>query len=108
MPTDATANELKSLLEAAFLQLPQDRLMWWADPASSTFSRIVMKTASAYAQGHMLASWVREKNARIGFVVRTERRIEHYNDMNSSGSTHTHLLGDVQPHTHPTGRKWAQ
>ena len=108
VPTDATADELKSLLEDAFLQLPQDRLNCCVDTTSSTFPRTVMKTASAYAQGHMLAAWVREKNASTGFVVRTERLIEHYNEMNSSGSTHTTLLGDVQPHTHPTGRKWAQ
>ena len=108
VPRDATADELKSLLEDAFLQLPQDRLNCCVDTTSSTFPRTVMKTASAYAQGHMLAAWVREKNASTGFVVRTERLIEHYNEMNSSGSTHTTLLGDVQPHTHPTGRKWAQ
>ena len=108
VPADATADELKSLLEDAFLQLPQDRLNCCVDTTSSTFPRTVMKTASAYAQGHILAAWVREKNASAGFVVRTERLIEHYNEMNSSGSTHTTLLGDVQPHTHPTGRKWAQ
>jgi len=99
VPTDATADELKSLLEDAFLQLPQDRLNCCVDTTSSTFPRTVMKTASAYAQGHMLAAWVREKNACTGFVVRTERLIEHYNDMSSSGSTHTTLLCDVQPHT---------
>ena len=108
VPTDATANELKSLLEDAFLELPHDHLMSWVDPATSSLPTTVIKTALAYAQGHGLASWVQEKNHRTGFVVRTERLIEHYNDMNSSGSTPNNVLRDVRPHTHPTGRKWAQ
>ena len=68
----------------------------------------MIKTALAYAQGHGLASWVREKNVSTGYVVRTERLIEQYNDMNSSGSTSNQVLDDVRPHTHQNGKKWAQ
>jgi hypothetical protein len=108
VPADSTATELKSLLEDAFLKLPLDPLMSWVDPPTSSLPSTVIKTAMRYAQGHGLATWVREKNVRTGFVVRTERLIEHYNDMVSSGSTSVRVLPDVLPHTHATGRKWAQ
>jgi hypothetical protein len=106
--SDVTNADLKSLLEDAFLQLPHDHLMSWVDPATSTLPATVIKTALAYAQGHGLASWVREKNVSSGYVVRTERLIEQYNDMNSSGSTSNQVLEDVRPHTHQNGKKWAQ
>ena len=108
VPSDATIDELKSLLEEAFLQLPQDELMSWVDPATSSLPATVIKTALAYAQGHCLASWVRDKNVSTGFVVRTERLIERYNDMNSSGPSANQFLADVRPVTHQNGRKWAQ
>jgi hypothetical protein len=82
--------------------------MSWVDPATSTLPVSVIRTALGYAQGHRLASWVRDTNVSIGFVVRTERLLERYNDMNSSGPTANQFLADVRPVTHPNGRKWAQ
>ena len=108
VPSDATTEELKTVLEDAFLQLSQDDLMSWVDPATSTLPVSVIRTALGYAQGHRLASWVRETNVDTGFAVRTERLLERYNDMNSSGPTANQYLADVRPSTHPNGRKWAQ
>ena len=105
---DATNESLKALLEDAFLHQSDDHLNSWVDPATSTLLATVIKTALAYAQGHALASWAREKNVRSGNVVRTERLIEQYNHMTSSGSTSNQVLGEVRPHTHASGKKWAQ
>ena len=106
--SDATNASLKLLLEDAFLQQEDEHLNSWVDPATSTWPATVIKTAFAYAQGNGLASWVRHINVGTGNVVRTERLIEQYNAMNSSGSSSNQMLNDVRPHTHQNGRKWVQ
>ena len=106
--TDATHATLLELLEEAFLSEADAHLNSWVDPPTSTLPLTVIKTAVAYAQGHGLACWVREKNVSCGSVVRTERLIEHYNDTNSIGPTSNHVLYDVPPATRPAGRNWAQ
>ena len=106
--TDATHATLLELLEEAFLSEPDAHLKSWVDPPTSTLPLSVIKTVMAYAQGHDLASEVREKNVSGGSVVRTERLIEQFNHMNSSGSISNQVLCDVRPHTNPAGRKWAQ
>ena len=106
--TDATHATLLELLEEAFLSEANAHLNSWVDPPTSTLPLTVIKTAVAYAQGHGLACWVREKNISCGSVVRTERLIEHYNDTNSIGPTSNHVLCDVPPATRPAGRNWAQ
>ena len=108
VPNEVTHDELKAILEDAFLEMPQDHLMSWVDPPTSSLPRGVIKTAMAYAQGHGLATWVRNKNVQTGFVVRSERLIEQYNGMSSSGSAFGEVLSEVPPHTHSTGRKWAE
>ena len=105
---DATHASLLELFEVAFLSEPDAHLNSWVDPPTSTLPLTVIKTAVAYAQGHGLACWVREKNVSCGSVVRTERLIEHFNDMNSIGSTSNQVLCDVPPASKPSGRKWAQ
>ena len=106
--SDATNDSLKLLLEDAFLQQPDEHLNLWNDPATSTLPATVIKTAMAYVQGNCLADWVRHRNVSNGTVVRTERLIEQYNDMISSGSASSEVLNAVRPYPHPTARKWAQ
>ena len=108
VPSDATNASLKVLLEDAFLQQADEHLNSWADPATSTLPASVIKTALTYAQGDGLAAWVRHRNVSTGTVVRTERLIEQYNGMISSGSASSEVLNVVRPYPHPTARKWAQ
>jgi len=62
----------------------------------------------AYVHGNALAARVRHRNVSAGTVVRTERLIEQYNGMISSGSASSEVLNAVRPYPHPTARKWAK
>ena len=108
VPSDATNDSLKELLEDAFLQQADGHLNSWVDPATSTLPATVIKTALAYAQGDGLAAWVRDSNVSTGTVVRTERLIEQHNGMISRGSASSEVLNVVRPYPQPTARKWAQ
>jgi len=105
--TDITHAALLDLLQEAFLSEADAHLNSWVDPPTSTLPLTVIKTAVAYAQGHGLASWVREKNIDCGSVVRTERLIEHYNVMNSIGPISTQVLCDVPAGKRSAGKMWA-
>ena len=108
VPSDATNDSLKELLEDAFLQQADGHVNSWVDPATSTLLATVIKTALAYAQGDGLAAWVRDRNVSTGTVVRTERLIEQHNGMISSGSASSEVLNVVRPYPQPIARKWAQ
>ena len=90
------------------MEKDEGHLNSWVDPATSTLPASVINTALTYAQGDGLAAWVRHRNVSIGTVVRTERLIEQYNGMISSGSASSEVLNVVRPYPHPTARKWAQ
>ena len=108
VPSDATNDSLKELLEDAFLQQADGHLNSWVDPATSTLPVSVIKTALTYAQGDGLAAWVQHRNVSAGTVVRTERLIEQYNGLISSGPASSEVLNAVRSYPHPTARKWAQ
>lgn len=95
------------LLEEAFLSEADAHLNSWSDPLTSALPLTVIKTAVAYAQGHGLACCVREKNIDCVSVVRTERLIEHYNDMNSIGPISIQVLCYVPTGKRSAGKMWA-